>query len=93
VIGYKPLPGKTASDVSFDIANPYRGPTETNVDFWVGYGRKNVWRGIDWRVQLNVRNVAQHDSLIPVTAQPDGSPAGFRIAPVETWTLQNTFKF
>ncbi len=93
VIGYKPLPGRTASDVSFDIANPYRGPTETNVDLWVGYGRKNVWRGIDWRVQLNVRNVAQHDSLIPVTAQPDGSPAGFRIAPVETWSLQNTFKF
>ncbi len=93
VIGYKPLPGKTASDVSFDIANPYRGPTETNIDLWVGYGRKNVWRGIDWRVQLNVRNVAQHDSLIPITAQPDGTHAGFRIAPVETWSLSNVFKF
>ncbi|MDP3070478.1 MAG: TonB-dependent receptor plug domain-containing protein [Opitutaceae bacterium] len=93
VIGYRPITGKTASEVSFDIAKPYRGPTETNIDLWVGYGRRNVWRGIDWRVQLNVRNVAQHDSLIPVTTQPDGSPAGFRIAPVEVWTLSNTFKF
>jgi outer membrane receptor protein involved in Fe transport len=93
VIGYRPLPGRTASDVSFDIANPYRGPTETNVDLWIGYGRRNVWRGIDWRVQLNVRNVAQHDSLIPITTQPDGTPAGYRIAPVETWTVSNVFKF
>jgi outer membrane receptor protein involved in Fe transport len=93
VIGYRPLPGATANDVSFDIAHPYRGPTETNIDLWVGYGRKNIWRGIDWRIQLNVRNVAQHDTLIPVTTQPDGTPAGYRIAPVETWTLSNVFKF
>ena len=93
VIGYKPIPGKTASDVSFDIANPYRGPTETNLDLWLGYGRKNVFRGIDWRVQLNVRNVAQHDSLIPITTQPNGVAAGFRIAPVETWSVSNVFKF
>ena len=93
VIGYRPLAGKTASDVSFDIANPYRGPTETNIDLWVGYGRNDVFRGIDWRVQLNVRNVAQHDSLIPITTQPNGTPAGYRIAPVETWSVSNTFKF
>lgn len=93
VIGYRPVPGRTAAEVSFDIANPYRGPTETNLDLWVGYGRRSVWRGIDWRVQLNVRIVGQHDSLIPITAQPDGTPAGFRIAPVEIWTLTNTFKF
>ena len=93
VIGYSPLAGKTASEVSFDIGNPYRGPTETNIDLWLGYGRKNVFRGIDWRVQLNVRNVGQHDSLIPVTTQPNGQAAGFRIAPVETWSVSNVFKF
>jgi hypothetical protein len=93
VIGYRPIPGATASDVSFDIANPYRGPAETNVDLWVGYGRKAVFRGIDWRVQLNVRNVFQGDELIPVTIQPDGGPAGYRIAPVRTFTLSNIFKF
>ena len=93
VIGYKPIPGATASDVSFDIANPYRGPTESNIDLWIGYGRRQVWKGIDWRIQLNVRNVGQQDGLIPITTQPDGTPAGFRIAPVQTWTVSNIFKF
>jgi hypothetical protein len=93
VIGYKPLPGAVAGDVSFDIANPYRGPEETNVDLWIGYGKKAVFRGVDWRVQLNVRNVFGGDDLIPITTQPDGTPAGYRIAPVRTFTLSNTFKF
>ena len=93
VIGYKPLPGATASEVSFDIANPYRGPAETNVDLWIGYGRKQVFRNVDWRVQLNIRNLFQGDDLIPITTQPDGTPAGFRISPVRVLTLSNTFKF
>ncbi len=93
VIGYRPIPGKTASDVSFDIANPYRGPAETNVDLWVGYGRRQVWLNVDWRIQLNVRNVGQRDGLIPITVQPDGSPAGYRISPVQAWSLSNSFKF
>ncbi|MDZ4684724.1 MAG: TonB-dependent receptor plug domain-containing protein [Planctomycetaceae bacterium] len=93
IIGYQPLPGATASDVSFDIANPYRGPAETNIDLWVGYGRRQIWRGVDWRIQLNVRNVGQQNALIPITTQPDGTPAGFRIAPVQTWSISNIFKF
>ncbi len=93
VVGYRPVAGKTASDVSFDIANPYRGPAETNVDLWVGYGRRQVWRNVDWRIQLNVRNVGQRDGLIPITVQPDGSPAGYRISPVQAWSLSNSFKF
>jgi outer membrane receptor protein involved in Fe transport len=93
VIGYRPIPGATASEVSFDIANPYRGPAETNVDLWVGYGKKAIFRGVDWRVQLNVRNVFSDDELIPITTQPDGTPAGYRIGPIRTFTLSNTFKF
>ena len=93
VIGYRPIPGATANDVSFDIGNPYLGPSELNVDLWVGYGKKAVFRGVDWRIQLNVRNLFQDDELIPITAQPDGTPAAYRIAPVRTFTLSNVFKF
>jgi outer membrane receptor protein involved in Fe transport len=93
VIGYRPVPGATASDVSFDLANPYMGPTETNVDLWIGYGRRKVWRNVDWRVQLNIRNAFAGDDLIPITTQPDGTPAGYRIAPYQTWTISNTFRF
>jgi len=93
VTGYRPIPNPTdPSKISFDIANPYKGPAETDIDLWVGYGRK-LSAKIDWRIQLNVRSIGKGDDLIPVTVQPDGSPAGYRIAPSQYWTLTNTFKF
>lgn len=92
VIGYRPIQGETATQVSFDIESPYMGPTETNVDLWVGYGME-LSDNLDWRIQLNVRNAFDGDGLIPITAQPDGTPAGYRIAPSQTWSLRNTFSF
>ncbi len=93
VIGYRPVPvaGKPR-ELSFDIANPYMGPAETNFDFWVGYSRKVTDR-INWRIQFNVRNAFQDNELIPITAQPDGTPATYRIAPPRLFTLTNTFSF
>lgn len=93
VVGYPPYKNPAApTRILFDIDNPYKGPAETDVDMWVGYGRK-IFRNIDWRVQLNVRSIGKGNDLIPVTVQPDGSPAGYRIAPRQYWTLSNTFKF
>lgn len=93
VIGYTPVPvPNDPTSVSFDLANPYMGPSETNIDFWVGYGRK-LRDNIDWRIQLNVRNVGEGDGLIPITTQPDGTPAGYRLSPRQAWTITNTFKF
>ncbi|WP_044891521.1 TonB-dependent receptor plug domain-containing protein [Opitutus terrae] len=92
VIGYRPIASTVAGQANFDLANPYKGPTETNYDFWVGYTRK-ISRNIDWQIQLNVRNAFVGNELIPVTTQPDGSPAGYRIRPPQTWTLTNTFNF
>ncbi|HEY4246322.1 MAG TPA: TonB-dependent receptor plug domain-containing protein [Lacunisphaera sp.] len=92
VIGYAPLPGATVNDISFDIANPYKGPADTNFDFWVGYSRR-VWRNIDWSIQLNVRNAFVGNELVPITTEPDGTPAAYRIRPPQTWQLTNTFKF
>ena len=92
VIGYEPIAGATAAEIIFDLANPYLGPSETNFDFWVGYGRQ-LSDKIDWRIQLNVRNAFEKNGLIPVTTQPDGTPAGYRLAPSQTWSITNTFKF
>jgi catecholate siderophore receptor len=74
-----------------DIRNPHLGPIETNYDAWIGYRRK--FRHFDWRIQLNVYNIGVGKELIPVSAQPDGSIAGWRIAPEQRWTLRNTFTF
>lgn len=93
VIGYRPVavPGKPR-ELSFDISNPYMGPAETNFDFWVGYSHKLTDR-INWRIQFNVRNAFQDNELIPITTQPDGTPATYRIAPPRLFTLTNTFSF
>src|SRR5690606_15722605 len=65
VIGY-PLMTGTDGETTFDLDNPYRGPSEDNVDLWVGYGRA-LSDKVDWRIQLNVRNVFDGNSLIPIS--------------------------
>ncbi len=94
IIGYRPVwvdPAKT--QVTYDMANPYKGPTETAIDLWTSYRRKLTDR-VEWVVQLNIRNLNHGgDALIPITVQPDGSPAGYRIRPPRTWQLTNTFRF
>jgi len=90
IIGYPMM--ETADGITYNLDNPTYGPEEGNIDLWVGYGHA-VTDKIDWRVQLNVRNVGAGDSLIPITTQPDGSWAGVRIAPSQLWTLTNTFTF
>ncbi len=101
IVGYKPLYyiGDKLTDnwglatvAKFDLNSPYYGPAEHNVDLWVGYTRK-LSQKLTYRVQLNVRNVGQHNSLIPVTVQPDGAVASWRIAPTQIWSLTNTIEF
>jgi len=93
VTGYKPIPNPDNPDkILFDISDPYTGPTETDVDAWVGYNHK-LSSKIDWHIQLNVRSIGKGNDLIPVTVQPDGSPAGYRIAPHQYWSLTNSFRF
>ena len=92
VIGYPPILGEDGVTLSFDLDNPYYGPTEDAIDLWIGYRRK-LTDNIDWHIQLNVRNVGQHEELIPISTQWDGTVAQWAIAPYETWTLTSTFEF
>lgn len=82
----------TARVAVLQLDRPFYGPAETNIDLWIGYKRKLTDR-INLRTQLNVRNVGEGNSLIPVTVQPDGTPAGYRIAPTQVWSLTSTFEF
>jgi hypothetical protein len=75
-----------------DLANPIYGPAELAGDFWVGY-RRRVFKRIDWRVQLNVRNAWGNNQDIPVKANPDGRVAVIRIPNETRWLLSNTFSF
>ncbi len=90
-IGY-PVISASGTNVVYDLANPYKDDAAYNFDFWVGY-RRNIWKGIDWSIQLNVRNAFVGNELVAITTQPDGTPAGYRIRPPQTWQLTNTFRF
>lgn len=90
-IGY---PVKVLPDGSgvYDVKRPFYGPTEANVDGWIGYSRK-LNDKIRWSAQLNVRNIGVGNRLIPVSAQPDGTYDSMRIAEPQTWQLTTSFEF
>ena len=92
VIGY-PMISNPSGYGTYDLSKPYYGPSEDALDLWVGYTRKLTAR-IDWRIQLNVRNVGDKNGIIPITVQPDGvTPAAYRIKPAQEWSVVNTFTF
>jgi outer membrane receptor protein involved in Fe transport len=98
-IGYPPLGDPTdPKSLAFDLAHPYKGPSETNFDAWIGYHRK-IFKKVEWTIQLNATNLFKHDYLIPITVQGPipgqaaGTPAGYRIGPTQVFTLTNRFNF
>jgi hypothetical protein len=78
-----------------DIANPYWGPKETAFDLSVGYSRKLKLGGerVTWNIGLNVRNLNAKETLIPISANADGTYGSFRIPPDRSWTVTNSFAF
>jgi outer membrane receptor protein involved in Fe transport len=91
-IGY-PTTRNPNGSVNIDLKNPYYAPAETNVDGTLGYTRKIFRNRIDWRLQLNVRNLISDQSLVPITVQPWGEVASARLAPERRWYLTNSFSF
>jgi outer membrane receptor protein involved in Fe transport len=75
-----------------DVNQPIKGWDDTHFDFWVGYGRKLTDK-IDWRIQLNIQNVLEDARLAPISVEPNGDIAQWRILQGQTFTLTNTFKF
>jgi hypothetical protein len=85
--------GMTVAGAStFDLTKPLYTPATSAVDLWISYGRK-VTESVNWKVQLNVNNAFGKNELIPINAQPDGTPSAFRIKEGVSWSLTNTFTF
>jgi hypothetical protein len=93
VTGYKLMDtNDPLNPKAYDLKNPYKGPTETNVDLWIGYERQLTSK-IHWRAQLNLRNVTTKKELIPVTVDGSGNLTAGRIPDLFGWTLTNTLTF
>jgi len=92
IIGYAALPGATIANFQLDLAHPYRSDALDDFDAWISYSRK-VWKNVNWTIQFNIRSIGIGNELIPLTTEPDGTPATYRIRPPQTWQLTNTFDF
>lgn len=88
ILGY----GLKDDKSGLDVNKPIYGDVETRVDLWVGYERA-ITDKVDWRIQVNLRNVGEDVSLTPISANPDGSIAAQRITEGMTWAVTNTFRF
>ncbi len=80
-------------NVIADITSPYTAPAESNYDFFVGYGKKLWSDKVEWKVQLNMKNVFGSSDPITVQAQYDGTPALVRVPPERRFYITNTFRF
>ncbi|MBK1875350.1 TonB-dependent receptor plug domain-containing protein [Pelagicoccus mobilis] len=74
------------------LDKPFMGDDELNGDFWLSYNKK-IGNDIDWKVQLNIRNLIGDKDYIPVITNPDGSVAIVRNPNPEEIFLTNTFSF
>ncbi|HEY9153516.1 MAG TPA: TonB-dependent receptor plug domain-containing protein [Opitutaceae bacterium] len=77
---------------SLDPNDPIKGKEEKHYDLWVGYSRK-VYKNINWRIQLNLRDIGDKAHLVPSRIEPDGSLALARIEEGTSWQLTNSFDF
>ena len=76
------------------VEEGYWTPTDLAVDLTMGY-RKKIMGDVDWRMQINVRNIHNWDNtdMDVFRFQPDGSDARARFAPPRQVWLTNTFRF
>ena len=93
-LGFPVIPRPNAPEGlwTYDVLKPIKGDSQTNYDLFASYNWK-LGQNINVNTRLNIRNVFASDELIPVTVQPDGTPASYRIAPPKTIYLSNTISF
>ena len=84
--------GLTASNV-VDVTSPIFGPSEENLDIWLAHRRMILNDSVDWKIQLNIRNILDNDDLIYTSVDSDGVPTRVRIMNPMNFRLTSTFRF
>ncbi len=76
-----------------DVDHPVRSDPIQRFDFWLRYQRPLFENKANWSIQLNLNNAFEHNRLIPVRADPDGTPRHFRIQDGRSWKLTTSLSF
>lgn len=93
-IGYPLIYDGDINDFLPDINNPFFGESQDHYDAWIGYQRDIADGKVNWKIQLNIRNVDDDQSLIKVAAQPvAGLRDIVRLQEGRRFILTNTFSF
>ncbi len=97
--------GKAISGFAVDRNNvldptiPYHAPAYANFGAWVTYKRKLFQNRIDWRLQVNVRNVFDKNTIYPLVTVDtrDGrhtpDVAVYTLKEPRTFQITNSFRF
>lgn len=99
MIGYPVLNDPKLGYV-IDVNHPFMGPEQISYDGWLSHHRKIFGGRIDWKLQLNVRNLLDDNILIPVRANPvtagdlvTHENVAYRIGERRTFELSSSFSF
>lgn len=76
-----------------DLSRPFFGSDQINGDAWVNYSRPLMDEKMDWKIQLNVRNLIGDQAMVHVITNPDGRAAITRNPNPKEVFLTNTFSF
>lgn len=92
IIGYNLRQDPDTGAGGYNVNRPFYGPAESAFDFWIGY-ETQLTEKIDWRIQLNVRDAFNGSRLVPVSTNPDGSTALWRVMEGRRWEVTTTLLF
>jgi len=81
-----------------DLSSPITVDSLLQGDLWISYDVPLLAeRGVDWNIQLNIRNLLRDEDTIGVRAQPDRPEVGFiaqsRLTQPTTFVLTSTWDF
>ncbi|MDQ8201082.1 hypothetical protein QEH56_23150 [Pelagicoccus enzymogenes] len=76
-----------------DPSRPFYDSGNTNVDLWASYSIPIANEKVDWKIQLNIRNVQDSGELRPVSVDYAGNINAYRIIDPRQIFLTNTFTF
>ncbi len=92
-IGYATTTG-SGGTLLLDPTQPIKGPATLLTDLGVSYGGKiAAFQNIRYRIQLNVRNLFNEWTLVPVKAMTTGQFGRWQLLPPRTYVVSCTFDF